>query len=255
MPTPFAAANWKMHMTVAESVALAERVRGGLAQITGATRVVCPPFTALAAVAAALDGSGVGVGAQNMHPEASGAFTGEVSGAMVRDLCGYVIVGHSERRHLFGETDEFVNQKVRAALELGLTPIFCLGETLEQREAGQAAAVCREQLRRGLDGLDAEAVAHVVVAYEPVWAIGTGRAATPAVAQEMMGGLRRELGELAGAAAAEMPLLYGGSVNPDNIASFAAEADVDGALVGGASLRADQFIAIAAAVAQAGAAS
>ena len=255
MPMPFAAANWKMHLTVAEAVELAERMRGGLAALTGVTRVVCPPFTALAAVAAALEGSGIGVGAQNMHPEASGAFTGEVSGAMARDLCGYVIVGHSERRHLFGETDEFVNRKVRAALELGLTPIFCLGETLEQREEGRAEAVCREQLRRGLDGVDEEAVARVVVAYEPVWAIGTGCAATPAVAQEMMGGLRRELGELAGAAAAAVPLLYGGSVNPDNIASFAAEADVDGALVGGASLRADQFVAIAAAVAQAGAAS
>ena len=256
MATPFAAANWKMHLTVAEAVALAEAMRGGLAPLTGATRVVCPPFTALAAVAAALEGSGVEVGAQNMHPEASGAFTGEVSGAMVRDLCAYVIVGHSERRQLFGETDEFINRKVHAALALGLTPIFCLGETLEQREAGRAAAVCREQLRRGLDGLDADAIARVAVAYEPVWAIGTGRAATPDIAQEAMGGLRRELAELANAAVADgVPLLYGGSVNPDNIASFVAEADVDGALVGGASLRADQFVAIAAAVAQAGAAS
>ena len=255
MPTPFAAANWKMNLTVAEAVGLAECMHGGLAALTGVTRVVCPPFTAVAAVAAALEGSGVGVGAQNMHPETGGAFTGEVSGPMVRDLCGYVIVGHSERRHLFGETDEFVNRKVRAALDLGLTPIFCLGETLEQREAGRADAVCREQLLRGLDGLNGDAIARVVVAYEPIWAIGTGRAATPLLAQEVMGGLRRELGGLAGAAAADLPLLYGGSVNPDNIAAFVAEADIDGALVGGASLRADHFIAIASAVAQAGAAS
>ena len=255
MTAPFVAANWKMHLTVAEAVGLAKGMRDGLATLTGATRVVCPPFTALVAVAAAFKGSGVGVGAQNMHPEASGAFTGEVSGAMVRDLCAYVIVGHSERRQLFGETDDFINRKVHAALGLGLTPIFCLGETLEQREAGRAAAVCREQLRRGLDGLGPDAVARVAVAYEPVWAIGTGRAATPDIAQEAMGGLRRELGELADAAADSVPLLYGGSVNPDNIASFVAEADIDGALVGGASLRADQFVAIAAAVAQAGAAS
>ena len=252
MARPFVAGNWKMNTTPGEAAALARQVRDLIGDAPGITRVVCPPFVSLGPVAEALKGSTVGVGAQNLHPEPKGAFTGEVSGTMLQGLCQYVIIGHSERRHVFGETDEFVHQKVVAALGLGLTPVLCVGETLAQREAGGAQQVVTSQLRAGLAGAAAGALAGMVVAYEPVWAIGTGRPATPALAQEMMRLVRDTLAELGGSeAASQAPLLYGGSVNAGNIGEFAREADIDGALVGGASLRADEFALITQAIATA----
>ena len=252
MATPFAAANWKMHLTVAEAVALAEAMRGGLAPLTGATRVVCPPFTALAAVASALEGSGVEVGAQNMHPEASGAFTGEISGAMVRDLCGYVIVGHSERRHGYGEDDALIARKVTAAVSAGLEVVLCVGETLAEREAGSAEQVVERQLRAALGGRDAAQLQRITLAYEPVWAIGTGRTASAEDAGDMHRAARAVVAKLAGSAAArDLVIQYGGSVKPDNAPALLACDDVDGLLVGGASLDADSFARIVAAAATA----
>jgi triosephosphate isomerase len=250
MRTPMVAGNWKMNTTVAEATALVGALRAALAPVTGVDLLVCPPFVSLGAVSGALAGSGIAVGAQNMHPETKGAFTGEVSGPMLEGLATHVILGHSERRHLLGEDDAFVAAKVQAALGLGLTPVLCVGETLEQREAGHAEAVVAGQLAAGLAGLDTDAIGRVVVAYEPVWAIGTGRAATPEIAQAMMGAVRYELTRLSHIETAQsMPLLYGGSVNPANAAELAAQEDIDGALVGGASLVAEQFAAIATAFA------
>ena len=210
----------------------------------------------LPAVSRELRDSPIAVGAQNMHPADQGAFTGEISGPMLVSLCRYVILGHSERRHLLGETDAFVNDKVRAALRLGLTPILCVGETLPEREAGQASAVVERQVTAGLARLEPAQItggdgpALLAIAYEPVWAIGTGRAATPETAQAIMGAVRYQLGRLLGpVAAASVPLLYGGSVTPENIAGFAGQPDVDGALVGGASLRPADFARIVRAVA------
>lgn len=247
MAAPLVAGNWKMNPpTVAEAVALAEALREPLGAVDGVARVVCPPFVALSAVAEALNGSPIRVGAQNMHPEPKGAFTGEVSGAMLQGLCSHALVGHSERRHLLGERDDFINAKVLAALGLGLTPVLCIGETLEERDAGDASAVVDRQLRLGLASVSPEAVAGVVIAYEPVWAIGTGRAATAEIAQEMIGGIRAWLSSLAGASTAgQVPLLYGGSVSAANAGELAAQPDIDGALVGGASLQAGDFVRIA----------
>jgi triosephosphate isomerase (TIM) len=248
MATPFIAGNWKMNTTLAEAVALVRDMRGPLEALDGITRVVCPPFVSLAAVAGELSGSAIGVGAQNMHPEAKGAFTGEVSPTMLEGLCRYVILGHSERRQLFNEDDAFINRKVQAALTAGLVPVLCVGETLEEREAGRAQNVVTRQVREGLAGAEIP-VGGLVLAYEPVWAIGTGRAADGATAQEIMGLMRSLLRDVAGdAAAAATPLLYGGSVTADNVAEFAGQQDIDGALVGGASLRAEQFVEIARAI-------
>ena len=253
MRKPFVAGNWKMHPpTIAEAVALASGVAGAVEGIDGASRVVCPPSAALQAVAQALEGSPVEVGAQNMHHEAKGAFTGELSASMLTGLCSCVILGHSERRQLFGETDAFVNAKVRAALAAGLVPILCVGETLDERDAGGAKEVVQRQLTAGLDGVGADDAGGVVIAYEPVWAIGTGRAATPETAQEMAAVARAQVGALFGSAeAGAVRVLYGGSVNAGNAADIAAQPDVDGALVGGASLVADDFAAIARAFASA----
>lgn len=243
MAETIVAGNWKMHTTVKEAVALVSAMKPGLETIQGVRKVVCPPFVSLATVHDLLAQSDIGLGAQNMHYEDQGAYTGEVSPAMLADLCEFVIVGHSERRQYFGETDETVNLKVKAALRHGLRPILCVGERLDEREEGKAGQVVTTQLRRALDGV--EDSAGLVVAYEPVWAIGTGRAATPETAQEMMALIRSILGEVYGPeAAAGVSLLYGGSVNPDNIAGFMAQRDVDGALVGGASLKADSFVDI-----------
>ena len=245
MATPLVAGNWKMNTTVAEAAALASELREAIAAVDGVTRVVCPPFVSLAVVADALAGSSIGVGAQNMHPEPKGAFTGEVSGTMLLGLCTHVIVGHSERRHLLGEQDEFINAKVRAALAVGLTPILCVGETLDERDAGEAEAVVERQMIGGLRGLSAAEVGRVVAAYEPVWAIGTGRAATPESAQEMASAVRSHLVRLSDTSTAGLvPVLYGGSASPANAAELAAQPDVDGALVGGASLKAGDFAAI-----------
>ncbi len=245
MATPFVAGNWKMNTNVAEAIALAKELRGLLSDIHGVTKVVCPPFVSLTAVSEALAGSSISLGAQNMHPGPRGAFTGEISGAMLQGLCQYVILGHSERRHILGERDDFINAKVKAALELGLTPILCVGETLEERDAGKARAVVERQLQAGLAGVGADDIARTVIAYEPVWAIGTGRAATPEIAQEMVGAIRHEVARLSHAGVAgEVPLLYGGSVNAANAAEIAAQQDIDGALVGGASLQPADFAGI-----------
>lgn len=251
MPRSIVAGNWKMNTTLESAVELATGIASGAGSVGDVELILCPPFVSLAAVRDAVAGSGIGVGAQNMHHEASGAFTGEVSAEMLSGLCQYAILGHSERRQLFGETDESVNLKVRAALLAGLRPIVCVGETLEQREAGYAADVVESQVLAGLAGLaDVDDITDVVVAYEPVWAIGTGRAATPEIAQEIMGGaILDALHDLFGNAAEEVPLLYGGSVNPGNAGAFAAQSNIHGGLVGGASLQAGQFLEVAAAVA------
>ena len=252
MPTPLVVGNWKMNPpTVAEAVALAQALRGPLSTVDGAGRVVCPPFVALSAVAGALAGSPIAVGAQNVHPEPKGAFTGEIAAAMLRESCSYVIVGHSERRHLLGESDDFVNAKLLAVLGRGMTPVLCVGETLDERDAGAATSVVERQTAAGLAGIDQNVLMRVVVAYEPVWAIGTGRAATAEIAQDMIAGIRAHLGRLSyGATAAQVALLYGGSVNAGNAAELAAQTDIDGALVGGASLDADGFVAIVKAFAE-----
>lgn len=244
MAAPLLVANWKMNTTVAEASNLAQDIRGGFDTESKVTLVLCPPYVSLATVSDAVSGSSIKVGAQNMHFENSGAFTGEVSPTMLLGLCDYVILGHSERRQLFGESDDLINRKVLAALEHGLRPILCVGETLEEQEAGHASAVIGRQLRGGLGNVSD--ITSLVVAYEPVWAIGTGRAATPEIAAEMMGGtIRQTIQSLFGDAADQVPLLYGGSVNPGNIQGFAGEESIDGALVGGASLQADQFLEIA----------
>jgi triosephosphate isomerase len=246
MREPTVVANWKMHTTLAEARALAEGVRAGCAALAGVRIVLCPPATALAAVAAVLAGSPVGLGAQDAHWEAAGAFTGATSPLQVRDAgAGVVILGHSERRQIFGETDEVVGKKVRAALAHGLTPLVCVGETAAERAAGATVAVVERQLRASLAGRGADEVARCWLAYEPVWAIGTGQTATPAQAALVHAHLRDVLRELAGpATAAGSPILYGGSVKPDNMAALMAEVDLDGALVGGASLKVADFVAI-----------
>ncbi len=255
MPICLVVGNWKMNKNVSEAQELASTIAarvGDSAVSAGADAaveiVICPPFVALDAVSKALQGSRVAVGAQNIHSEPSGAFTGEISAPMLVDICRYVIIGHSERRSLFGETDMDINHKVKAALDAGLQPILCVGEDLTQRNAGNANAVVEEQLRAGL--IDAPAAGRAIVAYEPVWAIGTGESATPQVAQAMMAHIRATLAALCGPEiAAAIPLLYGGSVNAANAADYIRQPDVNGVLVGGASLDADSFAAIARAAA------
>ena len=245
MRIPLDAVNWKMHKTLRESAALAAAVaRAGA--VTGVEIVLAPTAPALAAVATAVAGHRIGVAAQNVHWEREGAFTGEISGPMIRDTgASWVIIGHSERRQLFGETDETVARKVRAALTALLTPIVCIGETLAERDAGNTLAVLDRQVRRGLDGVTGSELAGLVIAYEPVWAIGTGRTATPAQAQQAHAHIRQRLTQWFGAeASAACRLLYGGSVKPDNAQALLAQPDIDGALVGGASLDLDAFMAI-----------
>ena len=250
MPRAFVVGNWKMNTTPAEAADLASAVRRGFDAAGGVEVVLCPPFVSLATVREAVGDSGVRVGAQNMYFETSGAFTGEVSPAMLSGLCDYVILGHSERRQLFGETDESVNRKVHSAIAAELRPILCVGETLEQREQGQAADIIAAQVRVGLR--DLVDISSVLVAYEPVWAIGTGLAATPEIANEIMGGAIQEtLRSLVGEAGGSVPLLYGGSVNPGNVASYVSQSCVHGALVGGASLQAEQFLEVVRATATA----
>ncbi len=248
MRTPVLAANWKMHKTVADATAFTDAFLPLVAGVDDAEIVLAPPFTALAAVAGACRGSNVAVAAQNVHWERQGAFTGEVSLAMVQDAgASHVIVGHSERRHLFGEDDAAVNRKTQAVLAAGLTPIVCIGETLAEREADETAAVLDRQIDGGLAGLTADEVASIIIAYEPVWAIGTGRTATPEQAQQAHAHVRGRLATAAGQdAAARCYLLYGGSVKPANAGDLSAQADVDGALVGGASLDPHSFAEIVA---------
>ena len=245
MRRPLIAGNWKMYKTAAQAAALVEALKAGL-DAADREVVVAPPFTALSAVAPLLRGTSIGLGAQNMHWENEGAFTGEVSPLMLRDAgCSHVILGHSERRQLFGETDEGVARKAAAAFTHGLTPIVCVGETLAERESNRTMEVVERQVERALRTLTPAQVAAGVLAYEPVWAIGTGRNATPDQAQEVHGALRRLVARSHGdATAAALRILYGGSVKPDNIAVLMAQADVDGALVGGASLEAASFLRI-----------
>ncbi len=246
MRTPFVAGNWKMHKTVEEARLLVAEMLDDLQFIQGVEKVVCPPFTALLPVSAMLAGTDIGVGAQNMHWEKEGAFTGEISPRMVAEFARYVILGHSERRAYFGETDETVNRKVAAAFAHNLVPIVCVGETLEEREAGKTDTVVQRQVRGALAGLSTELALGVVMAYEPVWAIGTGRAATPEDAARVIEtDIRGALAEMFGDEVAQaVRVLYGGSVKPHNAAEFFASPQIDGALVGGASLKADQFVAI-----------
>jgi triosephosphate isomerase len=241
-----------MNKTPAEAADLARALRPELEALTGVELVLCPPFPALAAVAEAVRGSRLGVGAQNMHWEKSGAYTGEISAPMLAGLATYVIVGHSERRQYFAETDETVNRKVKAALAHHLTPIICVGEVLAENEAGQTAAVVTRQTKAAYAGLSAEDARKTILAYEPVWAIGTGKAATPAGANAVIGlHIRGALAELYGALTADaIRIQYGGSVTAANAAELMAQPDIDGALVGGASLKPADFVTIAKAAAR-----
>ncbi len=246
MRTPLVAANWKMNKTVEEARSLVYSMSARLREIKGVEKVLCPPFPSLLAVHALLEGSDLGLGAQNMYWEEKGAFTGEVSPGMVKELCQYVIIGHSERRAYFGESDETVNKKIRAAQKFDLTPIFCVGETLEQYESKRTAEVVASQVKLGLVNVDPAFAARIVIAYEPVWAIGTGRASSGPNANDVVGDvIRGALKGLFGVEASEaIRVLYGGSVTGANAAEFFGQSEIDGALVGGASLKADDFIAI-----------
>jgi triosephosphate isomerase len=246
MRTPFVAGNWKMNKTVEEARSLVFEMSQGLREIKGVEKVLCPSFTSLLTAAALLQGTDIGLGAQNMHWEERGAFTGETSPAMVAEFCKYVIIGHSERRTYFGETDETVSKKVGAARTRGLIPILCVGETLAENEAGRTTEIVSRQVREGLKGLDTDFAPKIVIAYEPVWAIGTGRASTGENANAVVRDvIRRSLGELYGQVTAQaVRVLYGGSVTASNAAEFFSQLDIDGALVGGASLKIDEFIAI-----------
>jgi triosephosphate isomerase (TIM) len=236
--TPFIAGNWKMFKTVHETVVFVKELRIAIKDVSSVDIVVAPPFTSVHAAAEAARNSNVSIAAQDVYWEKEGAFTGEVSATMLQDAgAEYVIIGHSERRRLFGETDAMVNRKAMAVMAVGLTPIVCVGETLEEREANETLNVLDRQVKDGLDRFTAEQIADLVLAYEPVWAIGTGRVATAAQAQEAHGHIRKRLRQWFGGDAAERcHILYGGSVKPDNIRELIAEPDVDGALVGGASL-------------------
>lgn len=241
MRRPILAGNWKMNLTIAEATDFVRSIRRGLNDVKGVDRVLCPPFTGLATVKDLVSATEIQVGAQNMHWEEKGAYTGEIAPTMLKELCQYVILGHSERRAYFGETDEGVNRKVKVALVHGLKPIVCVGETEAEYDAGRTKEVVSGQVRGCLAGLTAEQVAGLVVAYEPVWAIGTGKAATAAGAGAVIGlTIRGTITELYGEATAQaVRVQYGGSVKPANVAEFMAHPDIDGALVGGASLKPD----------------
>jgi triosephosphate isomerase len=246
MRKKFIAGNWKMYTSGAAGEALARAVAKGLGTEKRVTVAVCPPFPFLARIGQALKGSVVALGAQNVYPEKEGAFTGEVSPPMLVDVgCRYVIAGHSERRQRFGETDAFINKKVHAGLAAGLEVILCIGETLQERDGDLTEKVLDTQVTGCLAGITGERLAKITLAYEPVWAIGTGKNATPAQAQDAHAFIRRRVAQLCGAdAAASLAIQYGGSVKPDNAAVLLSQADVDGALVGGASLQAEAFLAI-----------
>ncbi|MCB9079036.1 MAG: triose-phosphate isomerase [Anaerolineaceae bacterium] len=246
MRTPIIAGNWKMHKTVAEAIDLAQGVCNAVKDISNVDVVLCPTFTALSAVKDIVEGTNVGLGAQNMYWEVQGAFTGEISPVMLAELCDYVILGHSERRQYFGETDEGVNKKIKAALAHSLIPIVCVGEDLSQNEAGETETFVGGQVKAAFDGLSPDEAPIVIVAYEPIWAIGTGKTADPTMANGIIkGSIRGVLANLYGDTVAEkIRVQYGGSVKPDNIAGFMAQPDIDGALVGGASLKVDSFLAL-----------
>lgn len=246
MRTPLVAGNWKMNKTVADARELVAVMSAKLREISNVEKVLCPPYIAIPALAEMLMGSGIGLGAQNLYWEEKGAFTGEVAPGMVKEFCQYVIIGHSERRTFFGETDESVNRKLHASMKAGLIPIVCVGETLEQYEGGSTSEVVRRQINLGLAGMDPASAAQIVVAYEPIWAIGTGKASSGENADSVHRQvIRPALSGLFGAQTAEaIRILYGGSVTAANASEFFAFADIDGALVGGASLKPDEFVAI-----------
>ncbi|MBI1929640.1 triose-phosphate isomerase [Candidatus Poribacteria bacterium] len=246
MRTPIIAGNWKLNKTIGEAVVLVAALRERLGDVTDSEIVVAPAFTALSAVAKTLEGSNIHLSAQDMYWEASGAFTGEVSPTMLTDAgCDYVIIGHSERRQYFGETNESVNRKAKAAHAHGLKPILCVGEKLEEREAGKTESVVEDHLINGISGLSADHILSTVIAYEPVWAIGTGKTATPVQAQEVHAFIRALLSKTYSAdVASQVRIQYGGSVKPSNAVELMAQPDVDGALVGGASLEAESFAQI-----------
>lgn len=246
MRTPMMAGNWKMNKTVDEAVQLAQAIQEAVAGYENVTRVICPAAVALAAVKAVLHNGPVAIGAQNVHWEASGAYTGEISAPMLQGLAEYVIIGHSERRQYFAESDETVNKKSKAALAHGLTPIICIGESLAQNQAGETAAVVGAQVRAALAGLTGEQVQALVIAYEPIWAIGTGLAATAQQAQEVCGGVvRQTLADRYGPdVAGATRILYGGSTNEKNITEIMQQPDIDGALIGGASLKVESYAAM-----------
>lgn len=240
---PIIAGNWKMHKTISEALTLVQELGSLVADAQNTEVVVCPTFTALSAVAAVLANTNIHLGAQNMHWENKGAFTGEIAPVMLKDIgCRYVIIGHSERRQYFAETDDSVNKKVKAALSNDLIPIMCVGETLEQREAGSTEEVVGIQVKAGLSGLDADQVAGIVIAYEPIWAIGTGKTASADDANAVCAFIRKTVAGLCGTdSAAKIRIQYGGSVKAENIAELMAKSDIDGALVGGAALDAAGF--------------
>lgn len=246
MRTSFVAGNWKMNKTVEQACVLVQEMLTGLQGVPSVERVICPPFTTLMPLSAILAGTGIGLGAQNMHWETSGAFTGEVAPSMVKEFCQYVILGHSERRMYFGETDQTVNRKVKAALANGLIPIMCIGETLSENKAGQTGDVIRRQVSEGLVDLSEEQANKIVLAYEPVWAIGTGLAASGPGANAVVADyIRGTLKKMFGASVSQaVRVLYGGSVTGANAAEFFSQPDIDGALVGGASLKPADFTAI-----------
>lgn len=246
MKKPFIAGNWKMFKTVSEAVSLVQTIKAGVSHKTDCDIVVCPPFTALSAVSKTLEDSSIDLGAQNMHFESEGAFTGEVSPLMLKDVrCRYVVLGHSERRQHFKEDDALINKKVKTAVKYSLVPILCIGESLTERESRQFFEVVKKQFDESLQGLTGEDVSKIVLAYEPVWAIGTGQTATPEQAEQMHSYVRRLLNEKYGnEIASRVPILYGGSVKPDNIGQLMRKPNVDGALVGGASLKAETFTQI-----------
>ena len=243
---PCVAGNWKMHNSVLDSINLVKELLPGLEKVQGVNSIICPPFTALAPVAEIIKGSSIHLGAQNLYWEEKGAYTGEISPGMVAEIAEYVILGHSERRAYFHDTDDVVNKKIRAALEVGLNPILCVGETLEENESGGTGEVVKRQLTRGLQDVTKQQLEKVIVAYEPVWAIGTGKAATPEGANQVIKKFIRDELVIIGSGdlADSIPILYGGSVKPDNAREYFEQPDIDGALVGGASLKADDFVQI-----------
>lgn len=243
MRTPVIAGNWKMYNTIAEARDLVRALKENVSDVRDVEIIVAPVFTALAPVAREIEGSNIALASQNVYWEEKGAFTGEVAPDMLKDAgCSHAIIGHSERRQYFGETDESVNKRTRAALKAGLVPIVCVGETLDEREAGRTMAVVERQVRGGLDGLSAADLERSIIAYEPVWAIGTGETATPEQAEEVHRFIRKLIAEIAAEnVAAGIRILYGGSVKPENIDEIMQQQDIDGALVGGASLKADSF--------------
>ncbi len=240
MRKPIIAGNWKMNKTAEDAVSFVRSIRAGLNNVKNVESVICPPFTAIPAVSEVLSATTIGVGAQNMHSKLSGAYTGEVSVEMIKPYCQFVILGHSERRAYFGETDDGVNRKAKVALENGLTPIICVGESLEQNEADQTDSFVTGQVRAAFDGLTADQAAGCIIAYEPIWAIGTGKSASPVEAGRIIGlTVRGAIADMFGEGVAQgVRIQYGGSANEENIGEYMTQPDIDGALVGGASLKA-----------------